>query len=89
MASDTAFVWSPPLTCPEMDDLPNNRLMFVVPCLGLVLFLAALDQTIIATALPIIAGKFNATPSEYSWVITVGVRSRREHGLTTRHTSSR
>lgn len=54
----------------ELDDLPNNNLLLVVPCLGLVLFLAALDQTIIATALPIIASKFNATPSEYSWVIT-------------------
>ncbi len=41
------------------------------PSLCLVLFLAALDQTIIATALPTIAGQFNATPSQYSWIVTV------------------
>lgn len=37
----------------------------------LVLFLAALDQTIIATALPTIAGQFNASPAQFSWVVTV------------------
>ncbi|TXT13334.1 hypothetical protein VHUM_00701 [Vanrija humicola] len=41
-----------------------------MPSIGLVLFLAALDQTIIATALPTIAEKFNASPSQFSWVAT-------------------
>ncbi|WOO79005.1 putative transporterc [Vanrija pseudolonga] len=42
----------------------------VMPALGLVAFIAALDQTIIATALPTIAGDLHATPSQYSWVGT-------------------
>lgn len=33
-------------------------------------FVAALDQTVVATALPTIAAEFNATPSQYSWVGT-------------------
>lgn len=43
----------------------------LTPSMCLVLFLAALDQTIIATALPTIAGQFNASPSQFSWVVTV------------------
>lgn len=47
----------------------------------LVLFLAALDQTIIATALPTIAEQFHATPSQFSWIVTVSqVGSRRVGG---------
>ncbi|OCF41988.1 hypothetical protein I317_04180 [Kwoniella heveanensis CBS 569] len=38
--------------------------------IGLVLFLAALDQTIVATALPTIAEDLHSTPSQYSWVGT-------------------
>ncbi|KLT45103.1 MFS general substrate transporter [Cutaneotrichosporon oleaginosum] len=53
-----------------MEELPKNNLLIVMPSLCLVLFLAALDQTIIATALPTIAGQFNATPSQYSWIVT-------------------
>ncbi|ORY34911.1 major facilitator superfamily domain-containing protein [Naematelia encephala] len=54
----------------DMDDIPKNNLLLVFPAIGLVLFLAALDQTIVATALPTIAKELNATPSEYSWVGT-------------------
>ncbi|BEJ12224.1 hypothetical protein CspHIS471_0206840 [Cutaneotrichosporon sp. HIS471] len=54
----------------EIDELPNNNLLIVMPSLCLVLFLAALDQTIIATALPTIMAQFGASPSQYSWVIT-------------------
>ncbi|KAK4689236.1 hypothetical protein P7C73_g867, partial [Tremellales sp. Uapishka_1] len=54
----------------EMDELPKNNLAIVMPSLALVLFLAALDQTIVATALPTISGDLNATPAEYSWVGT-------------------
>jgi multidrug resistance protein len=42
----------------------------VMPAIGLVLFLSALDQTIVATALPTIAADLNASPSDYSWVGT-------------------
>lgn len=38
--------------------------------LGLVAFVAALDQTVVATALPTIAADFGATPSQYAWVGT-------------------
>ncbi|KGB77960.2 hypothetical protein CNBG_4047 [Cryptococcus deuterogattii R265] len=54
----------------EVPDVPKNNLALVMPALGLVLFLAALDQTIIATALPTIAEDLNSSPSEYSWVGT-------------------
>ncbi|ODO00769.1 hypothetical protein L198_03096 [Cryptococcus wingfieldii CBS 7118] len=54
----------------DMPDLPENNLKLVMPSLALVMFLAALDQTIVATALPTIAEQLNASPSEYSWVGT-------------------
>ncbi|WWC65962.1 uncharacterized protein I303_108584 [Kwoniella dejecticola CBS 10117] len=54
----------------DVPDLPNNNLKLVMPAIGLVLFLSALDQTIVATALPTIAEDLKASPSEYSWVGT-------------------
>ncbi|WVO13827.1 hypothetical protein L204_101450 [Cryptococcus depauperatus] len=54
----------------EMPDIPKNNLALVMPAIGIVLFLAALDQTIVATALPKIAEDLNSSPSEYSWVGT-------------------
>ncbi|WVQ79303.1 hypothetical protein IAT38_001400 [Cryptococcus sp. DSM 104549] len=54
----------------EVPDLPKNNLALVMPAIGLVLFLAALDQTIVATALPTIAEDLKSSPSEYSWVGT-------------------
>ena len=41
--------------------IPENNMWLVVPSLMLVMFLAALDQTIVTTALPTIASHFNAT----------------------------
>jgi len=56
--------------CLDMDDIPKNNMFLVMPAIGLVLFLAALDQTIVATALPVIVEHFNGTPSDYAWVGT-------------------
>ncbi|RSH77336.1 uncharacterized protein EHS24_003295 [Apiotrichum porosum] len=55
-----------------LDDLPDNNLMLVMPCLALVLSSRRGPdrEIIIATALPTIAEVFDATPSEYSWVAT-------------------
>ncbi|KAK8864562.1 hypothetical protein IAR55_001812 [Kwoniella newhampshirensis] len=39
-----------------------------MPAIGLVLFLSALDGTIVSTALPTISERLNLTPAEYSWV---------------------
>lgn len=66
----------------EQDAMPYNNYYLVMPSLMLVLFLAALDQTIVceyhgkhfcqvtdtsaATALPTIAEKFHATSSQVS-----------------------
>lgn len=52
----------------ELEALPKNNLALVMPSIGLVLFLAALDQTVVATALPTIAAELSASPSDYSWV---------------------
>lgn len=52
----------------ELDTTPKNNLALVMPSIGLVLFLAALDQTVVATALPTIATELSATPSDYSWI---------------------
>lgn len=49
---------------------PKNNLWIVMPSLGLVAFISALDASIISTAMPTIAAEFNASPSEYSWVVT-------------------
>ncbi|WWC95488.1 hypothetical protein V866_002352 [Kwoniella sp. B9012] len=54
----------------DVPDIPKNNLKLVMPAIGLVLFLSALDQTIVATALPTIAEDLHASPSEYSWVGT-------------------
>ncbi|WP_407538566.1 MDR family MFS transporter [Deinococcus radiomollis] len=51
----------------EVLDFPTKRLILVGTLLGL--FLAALDQTIVATALPRIAADLNGL-SLYSWVTT-------------------
>ncbi|KAK2466780.1 hypothetical protein APHAL10511_001038 [Amanita phalloides] len=51
----------------ETHHLPKNRLGIVMPGLMLAVFLAALDQTIVATALPTIVEKLGGGQS-YSWV---------------------
>ncbi|WVR07306.1 hypothetical protein IAU60_004347 [Kwoniella sp. DSM 27419] len=54
----------------EEPEIPKNNLWIVMPSLGLIAFISALDQSIISTALPTIASEFNTTPSEYSWIGT-------------------
>ncbi|CAO1625088.1 unnamed protein product [Jaminaea pallidilutea] len=50
--------------------IPKNNLWIVFPGLMLCVFLAALDQTIVSTALPTIAADLGASAAEYSWVGT-------------------
>ncbi|OCF57159.1 hypothetical protein L486_04614 [Kwoniella mangroviensis CBS 10435] len=54
----------------EEPEMPKNNLWIVMPSIGLIGFISALDQSIISTALPTIAAEFNTTPSEYSWIGT-------------------
>ncbi|KAH0583751.1 hypothetical protein J132_00776 [Termitomyces sp. J132] len=51
----------------EEHTIPKNRLIFVFPGLMLTVFLAALDQTIVATALPTIVSQLGGG-NNYSWV---------------------
>ncbi|WWC70488.1 uncharacterized protein I206_104439 [Kwoniella pini CBS 10737] len=51
-------------------EIPKNNLWIVMPTVGLVGFIAALDQSIVSTALPTIAAEFDTTPSQYSWIGT-------------------
>ncbi|KAL4901350.1 hypothetical protein BDW74DRAFT_85814 [Aspergillus multicolor] len=48
--------------------LGKKKIAVVMGALCLVLFLAALDMTIISTALPTMAADFNASESGYSWM---------------------
>lgn len=48
--------------------LPHNNMYIVMPGLMLVIFLAALDQTIVSTALPAISEKLSGDAGQYSWV---------------------
>lgn len=58
----------PPSTT-SLDSQPAQSLKVIMGALMLAILLAALDQTIIATALPIIVSDLNGL-SEYSWVAT-------------------
>lgn len=49
--------------------IPNKQKALVMTAVMLAMFLAALDQTIVSTALPIIAQECNAL-EHLSWVIT-------------------
>ncbi|EJD36920.1 MFS general substrate transporter [Auricularia subglabra TFB-10046 SS5] len=51
----------------EIQHLPHNNLKIIVPALMLTIFLAALDQTIVATALPTIVNDIGGDTG-YSWV---------------------
>ncbi|KAJ5520149.1 Major facilitator superfamily domain general substrate transporter [Penicillium fimorum] len=46
----------------------KKKIIVVMTALCLALFLAALDMTIISTALPTIAAQFNASESGFSWI---------------------
>ncbi|ORY34557.1 major facilitator superfamily domain-containing protein [Naematelia encephala] len=54
----------------DAPEIPKNNLAIVMPAIGLVAFIASLDQSIVSTALPTIATELNASPSQYSWVGT-------------------
>ncbi|PYH92720.1 MFS drug transporter [Aspergillus ellipticus CBS 707.79] len=62
-------------TGPPLDRVPSQaqklgkkKIVVVMTALCLVLFLAALDMTIVSTALPTIATHFHASESGYSWI---------------------
>jgi EmrB/QacA subfamily drug resistance transporter len=54
---------------PAAGDIGHRRILVIIGALLLGMFLAALDQTIVATALPTIAGDLHGL-SELSWVVT-------------------
>ncbi len=54
---------------PDTPEIGRNRLLVIIGALLLGLLLAALDQTIVATALPTIAGDLHGL-SHISWVVT-------------------
>ena len=54
---------------PDTPEIGRNRLLVIIGALLLGLLLAALDQTIVATALPTIAGDLHGL-SHLSWVVT-------------------
>jgi len=64
---------APEPTLEEMDpalSLPHRRKMEILFAVLLVVFLAALDQTIVGVALPRIVGDLGGTNELYTWVIT-------------------
>ncbi|KDQ21898.1 hypothetical protein BOTBODRAFT_26305 [Botryobasidium botryosum FD-172 SS1] len=55
----------------EVHQVPDNNLYIIFPGLMLAMFLAAMDQTIVSTALPTIIHSLpGGSPSGYSWVGT-------------------
>lgn len=52
----------------EVHSIPKNNLKIVFPGLMLSVFLAALDQTIVAVALPTIIRDLNGSENLYSWI---------------------
>ena len=54
---------------PAAHDLSRRRVLAVIGALMLVMLLAALDQTIVSTALPTIVGELGGL-NHLSWVVT-------------------
>jgi len=54
----------------DMQPIPENRLWLVMIALNLLLFVAALDMTVVVTALPTMADDLQLTPAGYQWVGT-------------------
>ncbi|KAJ5115965.1 Efflux pump dotC [Penicillium angulare] len=52
----------------QAQKMGKKKIILVMTALCMALFLAALDMTIISTALPTIADKFHASESGYSWI---------------------
>lgn len=52
----------------QSENLGKARIAVIMLSLCIALFLAALDMTIVTTALPAIAGHFRASTSDYTWV---------------------
>ncbi|KAI1912319.1 hypothetical protein LOZ61_003324 [Ophidiomyces ophidiicola] len=56
------------LTPSQSERMNKKQVMVIMGALCLALFLAALDMTIISTALPTIAAKFHANETSYTWM---------------------
>lgn len=52
----------------DKHELPYNNMKIVMPGICLIVFLAALDQTIVSTALPKISQRLDGNAGQYSWV---------------------
>lgn len=52
----------------QAERLGNFKIAIIMMSLCMALFLAALDATIITTALPTIAGHFKASSADYTWI---------------------
>ena len=66
--ADTSTAAAPiPTEAPEA--ISHRRLLFIIGALLLGMVLASLDQTVVATALPTIAGDLHGL-SHLSWVVT-------------------
>ena len=51
------------------EQLPRRQILIIIGALMLGMFLAALDQTVVSTALPTIVGDLHGA-SHLSWVVT-------------------
>ncbi|TIB95842.1 MFS general substrate transporter [Wallemia mellicola] len=49
-------------------EIPDNNMWIVFPCIMGAVFLSAMDQTIVSTALATISDELHASEAEYSWV---------------------
>jgi EmrB/QacA subfamily drug resistance transporter len=58
-----------PVVPEPVRDLPHRRVLIIIGALMLGMFLAALDQTVVSTALPTIVGDLHGA-SHLSWVVT-------------------
>ncbi|WEW59953.1 hypothetical protein PRK78_005435 [Emydomyces testavorans] len=52
----------------QSEKMGRKKVFAIMGALCMVLFLAALDMTIISTALPTVAGRFNANETSYTWM---------------------
>src|SRR6187399_1437750 len=69
-ASAPTTEWAAPQDASPLS-LPQRRKMQILFAILLGLFLAALDQTIVGTALPTIVGDLKGSNELYTWVITI------------------